>query len=103
MGKDNDNNGGKGQAMESTLISTGECAERKGITRQAVFEAIKRGDIPAIRIGRNFAIKSEDCDAFTPAFTQADKGRKNAGKPRPWKRASAKAMRQQEKDAEGEN
>jgi excisionase family DNA binding protein len=38
------------------LISTAELAKILGISRIAVFKRIKRGQIKAIRVGRNFVI-----------------------------------------------
>ena len=64
--------------MESQLITTGECALRRGVSRQAVAAAIKRGALPARKIGRDYLIRVEDCEAYRPAMTPADKGRRNA-------------------------
>jgi len=41
------------------FISTSELAKLLGISRVAVFNRIKRGQIRAIRVGRNFAIPKE--------------------------------------------
>jgi len=38
------------------FITTAELAKILGISRVAVFKRIKRGQIKAIRVGRNFAI-----------------------------------------------
>ena len=31
-----------------------------------------------MRIGKTFIVKAADCDAYQPAMTQAEKGRRNA-------------------------
>ena len=41
------------------LITTAELAKILGISRIAVFKRIKRGQIKAIRIGRNFVISKD--------------------------------------------
>lgn len=52
--------------MSEKLLSSGECAERKGVSRQAINAAIKRGSLPAVKIGPNYAIRESDCDAYDP-------------------------------------
>ncbi len=41
------------------LITTAELAKILGISRIAVFKRIKRGQIKAIRVGRNFVISRD--------------------------------------------
>lgn len=41
------------------LITTAELAKILGISRIAVFNRIKKGQIKAIRVGRNFAIPKD--------------------------------------------
>jgi excisionase family DNA binding protein len=48
------------------LLSTSECAERKGVSRIAIYKAIKRGDLAAIPSGRSFKVKQEVCDKWEP-------------------------------------
>ena len=43
-------------------ISVAELAKILGISRVAVFKRIKKGEIPAEKIGRSYAISSEDVD-----------------------------------------
>ncbi|MDA3793551.1 MAG: helix-turn-helix domain-containing protein [Elusimicrobia bacterium] len=42
------------------FLSTPELAEIMGISRIAVFKKIKKGEIKAIKIGRNYAIPVKD-------------------------------------------
>jgi len=42
------------------FISTTELAEILGISRVAVFKKIKKGEIKAVKVGRNFVIKNKD-------------------------------------------
>ena len=46
--------------MNKNLISTSELAKILGISRVAVFKKIKKGEIKAEKIGRNFVIHSEE-------------------------------------------
>lgn len=41
-------------------ISTTEVAKMLGISRVAVFYKIKKGDIPAVKVGRNYVIHPAD-------------------------------------------
>ena len=42
------------------FVSTTELAEILGISRVAVFKKIKKGEIKAVKVGRNFVIKNKD-------------------------------------------
>lgn len=50
------------EKKEKEFVSTGELAEILGISRIAVFKRIKRGEIKAVKVGRNFVIKKSDLD-----------------------------------------
>ncbi len=50
------------------FVSTGELAKMLGISRIAVFKKIKKGEIKAVKVGRNFVIKREDSDKFIRFF-----------------------------------
>jgi excisionase family DNA binding protein len=67
--------------MPGKLISTMECAKKKGIARQSVLHAIKRGDLPAIQVGRGYAIEEEDCEAYEPALEPQERAKRR------WKKA----------------
>ena len=42
--------------MDKDLISTAEAAKILGISRVAVFNRIKKGDISAWKVGRNYVV-----------------------------------------------
>ncbi len=46
-------------------ISVAELAKLLGISRVAVFKRIKKGQIPAEKIGRSYAISMDDVDEIT--------------------------------------
>ncbi|MFA6525464.1 MAG: helix-turn-helix domain-containing protein [Patescibacteria group bacterium] len=45
--------------MNKDFLSTTEVAEMLGISRVAVFNRIKRGEIKADKIGRNFVVRRD--------------------------------------------
>jgi predicted DNA-binding transcriptional regulator AlpA len=81
----------KEEPMESVLLSTSQCAERKGVSPQAIWAAIQRGDLPAIKLGRFHFVNVSDLEAYTPVLDATERGRlrhaKNANEePQPVKR-----------------
>ncbi len=52
-------------AKNKELLSTAAVAKILGISRVAVFNKIKNGQIKAIKIGRAFAVSSDDLPMFT--------------------------------------
>ena len=42
------------------FITTADAADRKGCTRQAIINAIERGDLNATRLGRAWAVADDD-------------------------------------------
>ena len=57
--------------MNKKFLSTTELAELIGISRISVYRKIKKGDIKATKVGRNFVIKKSDLggildDKLTP-------------------------------------
>lgn len=65
--------------MGVKYLSTGECAKRKGVSRQAVVSAINRGHIRAEKIGPNYAIEESVCDAYEPAMEYSERSRRRWG------------------------
>jgi excisionase family DNA binding protein len=64
------------KAVIDTLLSTADCAQRKGVTEQAIRAAIQRGALPATKIGRTFIITEADCDAYQPVMDIRDRAKK---------------------------
>ena len=50
---------------KKSYISVAELAKILGISRIAVFKRIKKGQIPAEKIGRSYAISMDDVDEIT--------------------------------------
>jgi excisionase family DNA binding protein len=62
--------------MAEQLVSVTQCAERKGITRQSVLQAIQRGDLSAEKVGNNYVIREADCEAYEPAREPGERARR---------------------------
>ena len=64
--------------MNKEFLSTTELAKLMGISRVSVYRKIKRGDIKAIKAGRNFIIKKSDLGGVLDReLTRAEKDRIN--------------------------
>lgn len=60
--------------MTKIFLSTSETAKILGISRVAVFKKIKRGEIKAQKIGRNFIIDQKDLsEAFKNILNESKK------------------------------
>jgi len=58
-------------------LSTMEAAKITGLDRTQVFRLIKKGTIPALKIGRNYAILKKDLFIFTEEVSKGEE--KNIG------------------------
>jgi len=52
------------------ILTVRDCAELLGISNQAVYRAIQRGDLRTIRLGRSVRIRQSDLSAFLSAETE---------------------------------
>lgn len=60
--------------MNKDFLSTSELAGLLGVSRVAVFKKIKKGDIKATKVGRNFIINKKDLgEIFGEVLTQRRK------------------------------
>ena len=64
--------------MQHDYISTTEAAKILGLHRTQVFRLAKSGEIPAVKIGRNFAIKKTDLGIYSGELS--NKGKKTIEK-----------------------
>lgn len=49
---------------ESTFINTGTIADDLAVTTQTVRNLVARGELPAVRVGRQLRIRRDDYAAF---------------------------------------
>lgn len=61
--------------MKKRYLSTTEVAKILGISREAVFKKIQKGQLPAIKIGRNYAIDPADLGLKDSKLTEERKKR----------------------------
>ena len=66
--------------MEKKTFSAGETSLRIGISKSKTLEMLSRGEIPAIRIGRNWLVPEKALDEWlnNRAFEEAAERRKDA-------------------------
>jgi hypothetical protein len=59
------------------LLSVPEAAERKGISRQALLDAVKRNDISGSKVGRNWVVYADGkFEQWEPAAYRKENGLK---------------------------
>ena len=62
--------------MKAELVTIPQLAKQLGVSRIAVYNRVKKGQIPAVRVGRNYAIRQRDVRRLLSAeLTQADRRR----------------------------
>lgn len=64
---------------DKKFFTVQELANILGISRIAIFNRIKKGQIKAKKIGRNYIIQHEDAPGFGEVMTEAIKKRINQG------------------------
>jgi excisionase family DNA binding protein len=50
--------------MSSTLLTAAEVADQLRVSTMTIYRLIRRGELPAVRIGRNYRVRAEDLDAY---------------------------------------
>ncbi len=61
--------------MENDYVSSSQAATILGISRVAVFKKIKKGDIEALKVGRNYIIDRNSLGDIYRDMTANDKGK----------------------------
>lgn len=51
----------------SRLITVAEVASLMRVSRMTVYRLIKRGDLVAVRVGRNYRVRAEDLEVYLQA------------------------------------
>ena len=67
--------------MNKMTLSAGETSMRIGISKSRTLLMLDRGEIPAIRIGRNWLVPERALDEWlvARAYKEADERRRNNG------------------------
>ena len=63
-------------AMETGLLTVDEAAQLKGVTRAAIYAAVKEGRLPHERVLRRIGLRRQDVEAWQPI---ASAGRSGVG------------------------
>ena len=49
---------------EARLLTATEVADLMRVSRMTVYRMIKTGEMPAVRVGRSYRLRSEDVDTY---------------------------------------
>jgi excisionase family DNA binding protein len=50
--------------MDDFLLTAAEVADRLRVSTMTVYRLIRRGELPAVRVGRNYRVRSDDLERF---------------------------------------
>ena len=50
--------------MDASLLTAAEVADRLRVSTMTVYRLIRRGELPAVRIGRNYRVQAGDLEAY---------------------------------------
>jgi excisionase family DNA binding protein len=53
-----------GRQAGDRLLTVAEVAETMRVSNMTVYRLIKNGDLPALRVGKNYRIRESDVDAY---------------------------------------
>lgn len=58
--------------IEARLLTVNEVADLLRVSRMTVYRLIKEGQMPALRVGRNYRLREDDVDEYlSQRYTQA--------------------------------
>lgn len=50
--------------MNTSLLTAAEVADQLRVSTMTVYRLIRRGELPAVRVGRNYRVRGEDLEAY---------------------------------------
>jgi excisionase family DNA binding protein len=53
--------------MSNVLLTAGEVSDRLRVSTMTVYRLIRRGELPAVRVGRNYRVREADLEAYLEA------------------------------------
>lgn len=53
--------------MSDQLLTAAEVADQLRVSTMTVYRLIRRGELPAVRVGRNYRVRARDLTAFLEA------------------------------------
>lgn len=60
---------GAGHLGDDRLWTVAEVAEHMRVSNMTIYRLIKRGELPAIRVGKNYRLRGRDLAAYLEAST----------------------------------
>ncbi len=53
--------------MNAQLLTAGEVADLLRVSTMTVYRLIRGGELPAVRVGRSYRVRSDDLDSYLEA------------------------------------
>jgi len=53
--------------MTDRLLTAGEVADQLRVSTMTIYRLIRRGELPAVRVGRNYRVRASDLDTYLEA------------------------------------
>jgi excisionase family DNA binding protein len=53
--------------MTTRLLTAAEVADQLRVSTMTIYRLIRRGELPAVRVGRNYRVRSEDLERYLGA------------------------------------
>ena len=50
--------------MSPSLLTAAEVAEQLRVSTMTIYRLIRRGELPAVRVGRNYRVRTQDLDDY---------------------------------------
>lgn len=50
--------------MSVTLLTAAEVADQLRVSTMTIYRLIRRGELPAVRVGRNYRVRERDLEAY---------------------------------------
>lgn len=50
--------------MSVTLLTAAEVAEQLRVSTMTIYRLIRRGELPAVRVGRNYRVRASDLESY---------------------------------------
>ena len=50
--------------MTETLLTAAEVADQLRVSTMTIYRLIRSGELPAVRVGRNYRVRAGDLDAY---------------------------------------
>jgi excisionase family DNA binding protein len=56
-----------GPGMDDRLLTAHEVADQLRVSTMTIYRLIRRGELPAVRVGRNYRVRAGELDAYLQA------------------------------------